>query len=950
MKKSLLLALFALVSTASTWAYEIGDYAYTQSQRMKIIGENLIQNGNFASGSSGWFNANGTDAPNAESWSVESGLGPNGEAVMMSISASAGDDVMLTNRWKLDGGYYVFSFDIFGSTYTNTSTTASGTQYVDLFTNTDGAFTKGDDATAVASATYYSEEWHKVNFVVFMEAGSYLVFNASRLSEGTQLTNFELHAAASVYDVRIVEKRLALISKLLEEPAFNTEEAQDVKAEILDIIGFINGEIANGGLDDESTAQAYMEEFEQKVSEFLDASSQNLTSNDFFRYVEDLTAFPKYNRGDISDGQQIGGFIFRGSNWLHPSGGSTLAKQIQGGYTNGPGSVALYNTNLPAGKYYVSGSMRNAYCDKNYNYTWNLENQVKAFVGNDSVDCGTIVGEDYVTFYAIGEIKEGQPLEAGFWWNDQATQGTRFEVKDFEIRSFGDVLTPYLHNKAWSAFIAQWNAAVSAREGVLAKIGDKNYPWEQDSLKAALAQWDPYYNEIIAKGWITADGTDAGIATTDELNDWAIYQGVELYSEPDEEGNITRLQYQVVRGYQNATSYVLNTNKPFTDLAEAIDAAKETRNNGTYSTGDRETYKAAILKAISTITSVRQNTSDATREADAETLAAALEELNAATEAFIASAALTPFLTIDFSNDFEQLETEEGVLYWAIKGQGGQMEFPDGSVDTSHGNGETGSGTAGYNWTLGHGEELLDMLRIGSTTGTVNVPVEVGDDEAIRIQLDLWIGYLNKCNTWIELKNANGDVVASLMRNNSNGTSETTFGLTADQINKYMTTRGNSSTSNVAIVVDANKTSVDMTIDYKNKTQKLTLVNGNAGILDAPAVALNTAEVETTNEEGETITVPFDNKVTQLVVRSNYSSQKNNDRRSWMDNVQMSKFKVTDIVDDIPESPWADAIETVIVAPAAKVQGIYNLQGVKMNSENLPAGLYIINGKKVVIQ
>ena len=31
-------------------------------------------------------------------------------------------------------------------------------------------------------------------------------------------------------------------------------------------------------------------------------------------------------------------------------------------------------------------------------------------------------------------------------------------------------------------------------------------------------------------------------------------------------------------------------------------------------------------------------------------------------------------------------------------------------------------------------------------------------------------------------------------------------------------------------------------------------------------------------------------------------------------------------------------------------QGIFNLNGVRMDSKNLPAGLYIVNGKKVVVK
>lgn len=936
MRKFLLLAIFALVSTASTWAYEVGDYAYTTTQRMKILGENLVQNGNFAEGSTGWFNVDGTNSPSADSWSIESGAGPNGENVVMSISAAAGDDVVLSNRWKLDGGYYVFSFDILGSAYTNTTTTAGSTQYIDLFTNTDGSFAKGDGATTVATSAYYSDEWHKVNFVIFMEAGQYLVFNMARLSENTQLTNFELHAAASVFDVRIVEKRIELVTKLLNDPNFNTEEAQDVRAEILDIIGFMNEEIANGGLDDESTALAFMEEFEQKVSEYLDASSQNLTSNEFFNYVEDLTAFPKYNRGQISDGQQIGGFIFRGGNWLHASGGDVLAKQIQGTYTNGPGSVALYNTNLPAGKYYVSGSVRNAYCDKNYALTWNLENEVKIFVGSDSTDCGTIVGEDFVTFYTVGEIKEGQPLEAGFWWNDQANQGTRFEVKDFEIRAFGDVLSPYLHSKAWNAFIAQWNAAVSAREAVLAKIGDSNYPWEQDSLKAALAQWDPYFNEIIAKGWVAADGTDAGVATTEELDDWAIYQGVELYSEPDEEGNVTRLQYQVVRGYQNANNYVVEVNKPIADLAAEIVVAEKMRDDAQNAQGDKSSFQKAIDAAQAVLDDVLKNTSDDRRAADETRIADAISALQQAEVVFEESARIEPFVDIDFSNDFELItvvsEPAEGETegteaeYYTIKGAKGQMLFNTFDVQTD------GNTTANY-YAKGYNEELLDVLRVGKAEAWVeidaaNIPT---DDEVLRVGFDVWVGNLTGRYFRLELRNAANERVGGFSINRYNGLLEyNDFNNEAgDGINwiDYVTGVGSSSASNSAICVDNNRTHIELVADFKAKGLQGKAVNPQRGTYEGAFMAMPALE---------------DTKVVKFVVSSTYE---NADRRCWFDNLTMKKYP------SIAEGVIDSGIRTVdTMKSAVRTQGIYNLQGVRMNGEQLPAGLYIINGKKVVIK
>lgn len=957
MKKRLLtLAAFALAFVGSSFAFEVNEYVYNTTQRFKITGENKVTNGNFAEASAGWYGVDLETSPNPENWDFALGVGggPGGVNTVTSLAASA--DNPLCNSWTLDAGSYIVSIDVKFMAAGNTSI-GGGTNSIDFFLNTDGSFVKAastDEAPVinVSSAQYVpAEEWTTLVWYFTVEDGQKLVMRLSNLVADNQVTNIAIHPAMSVYDTRIVERRFAFVRQLMEDPNFNTDEAQEAKANLQGLIETMEGMIAGGEFDDPDAAAGFLASFETEgVEPFLAVTTQNLKKETYFKYVEDLTAFPKYNRGGISDGQVIGGFQFHGGNWLHGSGAVELAKQIQGTYDNGPGSVALYSTVMPAGKYMVSAEVRNAYCASNYALTFNLESEVKAFIGSDSVSLGTIKGEDYVRYYFVGEVKEGEVFQAGFWWGGPST-GSRFDIRNFEIRAFSDVESYVNHRTAWNTFINQWNAAVSSRQKVRELIGNGNYVWEQDSLNAALAQWDPYYNEIIAKGWINADGEDAGIATTEELNDWALYQGVELYGEPAEEGgDPVRLQYQVVRGYQNASNYVIATNKPFTDLAEAIDAAKNTRNNMAYSTGDRETYKTAILKALETIKTVRATTNDDKIESDGLVLANALAELNAATEAFIASASLKPFLTIDFSNDFVLQTPEEGEEFYVINGEGGQMTFPSAAVDLNHAT-DLSAFTAGYAWSLGHGEELLDVLRVGSPEAYVEVPVEVSDNEALSINFDMWIGYLNKCNTVIELRNAAGETVAKILRNNSNGTSETTFGLTADELNKYITTKGSSSTSNVAICADDNKTNFTMVIDYNNKTQQLTLVNGKNGTFEGAPVALNTAEVETTNDAGEVVMVPFDNKVAKLVISSTYSSQKNNDRRSWLDNISMSKYPVVAFEEDITDSPWAEVsgINAVNVN-AAPVQGIYNLQGVRMDGHQLPAGLYIINGRKVVIK
>jgi hypothetical protein len=90
-----------------------------------------------------------------------------------------------------------------------------------------------------------------------------------------------------------------------------------------------------------------------------------------------------------------------------------------------------------------------------------------------------------------------------------------------------------------------------------------------------------------------------------------------------------------------------------------------------------------------------------------------------------------------------------------------------------------------------------------------------------------------------------------------------------------------------------------------------------------------------------------DTKVTRFALISNYN---NADRRCWFDNLKISKYPLTDIEEDITETPWAEvsAIKNVSVEKAAD-NAVYSISGVRLNS--VPSkGLYIQNGKKFVVK
>jgi len=950
----------AVLATATSFAYNEGDYAYNATQRFKIVGPNLVTNGNFANGRDGWYSTDKETSPSADVWDVVEGAGPNGENVIQSIAPTA--DQPFCNSWSFEAANtYVVSFDIkaeaAGYITTITGGSAAGENACDFFLNGDGAFVKAastDEApvTNVAGQSNYpAGEWRTLVFFFTADAGKNLVMHFEKLATGIQFTNVEIHQAEQVYDIRVAQNRIAFAKELMEMPEFNTEAAQEAKANLQGVIESIEAMIESGEMDDQSNAEAMMSSFDEEGLEpFLAVTS-----------VDAKTLIPGLDIASLSNWGRAGAYsanykLSLSGNWGHlASEQNVLRSAIQTGYAHSA-TYKAYHEDFPAGKYFFSCEVRNANTDKTSwptNPTFNLTtDSCLMFIGTDTITTAAIEGEEFQRFSMVADVKEDGQFYAGIYWPGVSSGGAFF-IRNTVIRSFNTSLEADVkHVQAFQTYMTQWNAATSGRQTVHNKIDNANYPWGQNELKAERDRLEPYYTGQHAKGWYTAEGTDAGVASTDELTDWALYQGIEAYGDPDEEtGEAKRLEYQLVRGYQAANNAVVALNKVITDLGNAIDEAKKTRNNGAYLSGDRETYKAAILAALNTLTTLRATTTDATREADSTTFAQAKETLDAATATFLASVDNAPIVDIDFSDpadptmpaDFAEDTSEEAPGAYYIEGKAGRIYFQDGAVDMSHGTDI--QGTAGHNWALGHGEELLDVLRVGSPAASVAIPVELGDNDGLSISFDIWIGYLNKCNTVIELQNAAGQTITKILRNNSNGTSETTFGLTADEINKYMTTRGNSSTSNVAICVDANKTNVTMYINYKDKTQQLTLVNGNAGTFEGKPVALKTEESEDT---------PFDNKVAKLLISSTYSSQKNNDRRSWFDNLKIMKFALADVEEDITEKTWADHTDWVdtgvkSINNAAADKAIYTLSGVRVTKASKP-GIYVQNGRKFVVK
>ncbi len=627
--KKLLLSLVTVLSFTGAFAYEIGEYIFTPDAKFKVISENQVP------ALSAWNGASDADV-----WSPEE---IDGYTALVSQSGAEGATLLTFSSGPLSfGSSYVITLKIKGVADTPSSTTAAAQNEINAFVtngepSVDGVVvgTANADYFMVAnSQTILSGEWTEISFA-FVDTcteatiGSdahYINLTIGRLTTGTAIAEAELREVSPVYDTRIMDRKVAFANAVLNDANFS---AGADATEVLEVIETYGAMVEAGAADDQAEMEGLAAMLDEALNAYMDVNSSDLSAN--FANIG-ITGISKYNRGSISNGQQINGFIFRGDNWLHAEGANVLNKQIQGTYSNGAGSVALYNTNIPAGKFFISGELMNALCDKNYAYTYTLEKGIKLFVGSDSTELQTIKGREFEQFYFIGEIKDGETFEAGFWWEGHDA-GSAFQVRNVQVRGFGDIEAQIARKEIWNKFKTQWDAAVNARKSMVEKQGNADYPWEQDSIAKSLANWDPFYNQVINDGWVVYDGEeakDAGVATNEQLETWTLYQGFDPspYDTTDEEqaAIVKAHEYQVVRGYQNANNYVQAQNQIFIDLKAKVAEAEAAVVDPEYSFLDSDALVATIAETKQLIAGVSAVNEGETFQTQFNTLNEVLQE------------------------------------------------------------------------------------------------------------------------------------------------------------------------------------------------------------------------------------------------------------------------------------------------------------------------------------
>lgn len=920
MNKRLLLSFAAIMGAMTSFAYNVGDYVYTHDAKFKVVGNNLIANGNFASNYDGWKDyADGALSP--DYWSIETGAAEDGKGnVIQSANASAD----LTGNYMYQavpfesGKTYVVTFKMKGVEPGTSSITQKTSNYVDVFANADGTVSKtADRFQQVATTDALNAEWtsYSFSFTDTVTGGStgYIVVSFGQLTQGTQISDVEIREVESVFDTRISDKEIAYAKSLLA-----IEDFKNGRDEFSGTIESVEGFFKTPASDDPSGAAEAINSFVLAENAFLDANSYDVSSMINSKQLW-RTKMQKAN-GTYGDW-----YVEGSTRWYHdPSSDPYIRDYMPGFYSLNAGTAKIVKK-MPAGKYFFSCESKGhrmagtSKATQNVpDYTWTVEG-CKVFVGKDSV-AFNLDQRNFERHFVMSTVADGDTLNAGFW-HPALTQslGGQIYVQNPVLRIVGDnsngEMKTYVENYvALNAVATQANALKVMLDSAVVVSAKAEYPWGKAELNDTTTKYQAVYNELSV-----------------------LQPGAELF---DVAADSLEQSMRIVRSAINAY-YSLNA--PYTDLKAQIAQANESINLPANANGDKATFKTVIDKAQGLINSAtaEYNEELAQQMKDAKT------ELVDAQSAFEAT-------TAAFNNP-----SELQIVNPFFEGAG-KYKIPTGWNGVMDEN-------SNAKWKGGSDKNYENGTYVCSWKGYTYFPKNSLAQQVNVLKSGV---YVLSCQTicYNERGSYDGD------RNTYSGVFY--YGKlaeSADTIAAHMihTNRNVGYYPEIYAVVYDKADEAETSLEFGYNALNNTCCNqytfgGNHLRYMGPKAKFDTdlaAALAASLEKGAAMyqsiasfendaTVEPNTKLTYGNIYINLGHAVDYAQVAETSSQKMTAYyKLQDAIKNA--NVVVAGVKGIIAEPVAKIQkGVYTLTGVKVadNAANLPQGLYIVNGKKVIVK
>lgn len=922
MNKRLLISFAAIMGAMTSFAYNVGEYVYTHDAKFKVVGENILTNGNFSANYDGWKDyADGALSP--DYWSIETGAAQDGKGnVIQSADASAD----LTGNYMYQavpfetGKSYVITFKMKGVEPGTSSITQKTSNYVDVFANADGTTSKtADRFQQVATTDAISAEWtsYSYSFTDTVTGGStgYIVVSFGQLAQGTQISDIAINEVEQVYDSRIADKEIAYAKSLLA-----IDDFKNGRDDFAGILEGVEAMFKTSEMDDVASAEETLKSFVEAENEFLDANSYDVSS-----MIDSKTLWrTKLQKANGTYGDW---YVEGSTRWFHdPSSDPYIRDYIQASY-NLPAGTAKIVKEMPAGKYFfsceskgyrmagTSSALRNT-----PDYTYVVEG-AKVFIGNDSVSFN-LDQRNFERHFVMSNLAEGETLNAGFWHPATSVDnklGGQVFMQTPVLRIVGDnangEMQKYVEDYvSLKAIATQANALKVMLDSAVVVSAKAEYPWGKAELNDTTTKYQAVYNELSV-----------------------LQPGAELF---DVAADSLMQSMRIVR---SAIQTYYSLNAPYTDLKAQIAQANESINLPANANGDKATFKAVIDKAQGLInnTTAEYNEELALQMKDAKTeLADAQSVFESSTAAF---------------NNPSEIQLVNPFFEGAKKGA-----IPTGWTGVLDEN-------SNAKWKGGTNKNYENGTYVCSWKGFTYFPKNSVAQQVNVLKSGV---YVLSCQTICYNENAGKDGD----RNTHSGVFY--YGKlteSADSIAAHMihTNRNVGYYPEIYAVVydkaDEVETSIELGFNALNNTccNQYTF-GGNHLRYMGPKAKFDTdlaAALAASLEKGAAMYQSIASFENDATVESNTDLTYGNIYINLGHAVEYAQAAETSSQKMTAYYQLEDAIKNanvvvtgvkgIIAEPVAKIQkGVYTLTGVKVadNAAKLPQGLYIVNGKKVIVK
>lgn len=517
----------AIVGLATpSFAYQQGDAIYTFNGKFKIIGENMLTNGDFSDGVNGWTGLTGNAVP-TDTFSVVPAGGPDGMNCLQ-VSMSGGtlgtnlhNSANFRQSVRLTPGNYVFTYKVkalTGGCTSNTRSSGRNDNYQDVFLNNSGkspylSTNEADNITSSVAAYVETEagNWMTVSYNYRVEADEYVNFEFFNLIQYDCFADFGVYPVEQVGDDRLLQDAVKTLEAFVADETnfpgaadYLVGPIEDLKASMENpdlTVDDVNGMVSMILGSDGSALQEYLNTISADVSKY------------FNYFTFDDCAEKSANKGAADGWTESGGRWGVSAPWSNYSTRHIFA-DINGGYGLGAGSQ-YQSAFLPKGKYLymVQASAYQYYTAAKETYIVDWYNQrsgLKYFINADSVDMTDVPTWKANTYFHVFNVANDGEQTLGFYRaaNEAASGNDRNRVSgggqvhfdNMHIRILGvtdeDVERFFLENNLADA----QNSLKTMIDSAKTVIADSRYIWGkdvlQDSINVSQGIYDQYTNAV----------------------------------------------------------------------------------------------------------------------------------------------------------------------------------------------------------------------------------------------------------------------------------------------------------------------------------------------------------------------------------------------------------------------------------------------------------------------